>query len=108
MKPQNEAAKAYVSAGYYVLPIVKNGKAIPPKKYGITYGNAAITKKTVEKWFHPDTGKFRGWNIGIATGRTGGVFVMDIDQHGKDDGFQTLNAIIDKEGITNGAVTSHP
>lgn len=92
-----EAAKAYIEAGYYVVPIVRNGKAMPPKRYGITYGNAAITKKTVTKWFEPDTGIFKGWNIGIATGRAGGVFVMDVDTHGKEDGHETLAHILEKE-----------
>lgn len=104
-----EAAKIYAEAGYYVLPIVKNGKAIPPKKYGISYSNAARTSKTIDKWFNPDTGKFRGWNIGIATGREGGVFVMDVDRHGDENGVATLNGIMEAEGaLPSGPVQKTP
>ena len=92
-----QAALHYIEAGYYVVPIVKGGKALPPKKYGISYGNAAITRKTINKWFDPDDGKFAGWNVGIATGRENGVFVMDVDRHGAEDGFKTLQGILDEE-----------
>ena len=88
-----EAAKMYIAAGFYVIPIVKGGKAIPPKRFEISYGNAAKNRKTMERWFHPSDGKFSGWNIGIATGRNDGVFVLDIDRHGEDDGFATIEEI---------------
>lgn len=103
-----EAAKAYIEAGYYVVPIVKNGKAMPPKRYHINYGNAAITRKTINRWFDPDTGTFRGWNIGIATGRTNGVFVMDIDVHGGENGFDTLNHILDGDVLPHGPAQDTP
>lgn len=92
------AAMLYAAAGYYVIPVVKNGKGIPPKKHNVNYGHAARNKKTIEKWYNPDTGVFAGWNIGIATGRHDGVFVMDVDKHGEDNGFDTLDRILDEEG----------
>lgn len=104
-----KSALIYIDAGYYVLPLVKGGKAIPPKKYGISYGNAARTKKTIDKWFDPDTGRFRGWNIGIATGKEGGVFVMDVDTHGKENGYETLDHILKTEGdLPAGPVQNTP
>lgn len=75
------AALWYQSNGIFVLPIMKNGKKLPPKETGINYGSASNKKATIEKWFHPDRGKYAGWNIGIACGKIGGVMAVDIDQH---------------------------
>ena len=84
------AAIAYVEAGFSVLPIVKNGKAIPPKKYKVGYNTASRSKAIVEKWFNPIDGIFVGWNIGLATGKEDGIFVVDVDNHGETNGFETL------------------
>ena len=100
------AALMYVESGFYVLPIVRGGKAIPPRKYEISYGNAARNKKTIEKWFHPDEGLFAGWNVGIATGRNDGVFVLDVDMHDDVNGFETLEEI--NEIIPEGPTQSTP
>lgn len=93
------AAKMYAEAGFYVLPIVKNGKAIPPKKYQVSYAHAARSSKTIDKWFNPDDGVFKGWNIGLATGKQDGIFVIDVDRHGDVNGFNTLAEIMDKEKV---------
>lgn len=90
------AAKEYAKQGMYVLPLRQNSKFLPEQKYGITYGSASRTTATIEKWFHPTEGKYAGWNIGIATGRKGGVFVIDVDRHGKKDGFVSLDKLESK------------
>ena len=77
-----EAAKLYANADFMVIPIRPMGKAIPEKVYNITYSHATSKLSTIEKWFHPHTGKFSGWNIGLACGRSGGIFVVDLDLHG--------------------------
>jgi len=81
-----EAAKMYVSLGWRVIPIVKNSKIIPPKRYNVSYTHATNKLKVVEKWFHPEEGIFAGWNIGLATGRDEGIAVIDIDINGEKQG----------------------
>lgn len=87
------AALEYMKAGYYIVPIVKNDKRLPRKEYGINYGHAARQRKTIEKWFHPDNGKFKGWNIGIACGKEDGIFAIDVDMHGDVNGFKNLERL---------------
>lgn len=91
------AAVEYAAYGMYILPLEKDGKSLPyQKQFNINYGSASKKPDTIEKWFHPMTGKFAGWNIGLATGRENGVFAVDIDTHGEDDGFVNL-AKLEKE-----------
>lgn len=86
------AAKEYIKQGIYVLPLVPNGKKLPSSRYNINYGNASRNPKIIDKWFGPD-GIFEGWNIGIACGREGGVFAVDVDRHGSDDGLTNLQKL---------------
>ena len=74
-----KAALMYVDAGLYVVPIVPGGKALPPERHGINYGNASKSRKTIMSWFGPG-GKFEGWNIGLACGKADGIFVVDLDE----------------------------
>lgn len=88
-----EAAKMYINNGMFVVPLAPNTKKLPDKKYGVNYGSASRNISVIEKWFHPDNGKFAGWNIGIACGREGGVFALDVDRHGDQDGFEELEIL---------------
>jgi hypothetical protein len=90
------AAQEYAKAGFYVLPL--EGKKLPPAKFGVSYSHASKKMATMEKWFHPTEGKFAGHNIGIATGKHDGVFVMDIDRKGKNDGYVALKELTDQFG----------
>lgn len=81
-----EAAMWYAEMGIYIVPVVKNGKRLPSKEYNTAYQHASRNRKVLEKWFDPMEGTFAGWNIGIACGREGGVFAVDIDNHGGVDG----------------------
>jgi len=104
------AAQEYISYGMFVLPLIKNGKSLPyQKEFNINYGTASRKPEIIERWFHPMTGKFAGWNIGLATGRKDGVFAVDIDLHGEDDGFINL-AKLEKEfePLPNGPVQITP
>ena len=74
-----QAALFYAERHIPVVPIVPNGKALPSKETGINYGSASTTKRTIENWFHPSTGEFRGFNIGIACGKSDGFFAFDVD-----------------------------
>ena len=88
------AAQEYINAGIYVLPLAINAKSLPyQKEYNINYGSASRKPETIEKWFHPMNGLFAGWNIGIATGKKDGVFAVDVDMHGEEDGIANLEAL---------------
>lgn len=97
------AALMYAHAGFYVVPIRPNGKAIPPKPRDpsepqFTYDSATRNPNTVSVWWG-EGGIFRGWNIGLACGAKDGIFVLDIDRHGDKDGFETLNSLCEEFSI---------
>ena len=88
------AAKEYIKQGIYIVPLRKNSKYLPEGSTNINYGSASRNLDVIEKWFHPSEGRFKGWNVGIATGREDGIFAVDVDRHGKTDGFVTLDKLI--------------
>lgn len=92
------AALEYIKCGYYIVPLEKGTKKLPRMEFHVNYGSASKKKATIEKWFHPDHGRFKGWNIGIACGRNNGVFAIDIDVHGEDDGFINWAKLETKHG----------
>jgi len=91
-------AKHLAWLGYSIVPLRKLTKILPPRKYNVGYHAASKNEGTLKKWFAPGTGKFRGWNIGIACGKEGGVFVLDVDRHGDTDGVESLNSLEQKYG----------
>jgi len=92
------AALEYINSGIPVVPIVPNGKILPAKKTGANYETASNELKMVNKWFHPEKGTMRGYNIGIACGRIGGVFAVDVDRHGEEDGILALDELEAEHG----------
>lgn len=89
------AAGYYAKQDMYILPLRPGTKWLD-KKGGINYQSASKNPKIIDKWFGPD-GRYEGWNIGIACGREGGVFAVDIDVHG-GDGFRTLERLEKEHG----------
>ena len=96
-----EAAKYYVGLNIFVVPLRGNNKALlNPAKGGINYSSASRNLKVIDRWFGPN-GKYVGCNIGIACGKQGGVFAMDID-NGVDNkgiernGFESLENILEE------------
>ena len=86
-----EAARYYISEGIWVLPLEKNGKGLPQKELGgINYHSASRKIEVIDKWFGP-RGKYEGHNVGIACGKDGGVFAIDVDP--KDGGYDTLSTL---------------
>ena len=76
-----EAALAYASWGWPVLPIVPNGK-LPATAHGVH--DATTDEATIRKWFTDR----EDLNIGIAAGSRSGLVVFDIDpRNGGDDSF---------------------
>ena len=94
------AATFYAERRIPVVPIVPNGKSLPPKETGINYQSASFNLKTIDKWFHPMKGKFRGFNIGIACGGENGFFALDVDTKGEHDGKANLERIMRTKGVT--------
>jgi hypothetical protein len=101
------AALMYAEAGFFIVPIRINGKALPGKSHNFNYSHASKKRKVVDRWFGPE-GKFAGWNIGIATGRRDGTFVLDLDTHGDVDGISTFEGLIPDDFTFNGPVQSTP
>lgn len=93
------SALYYAEQGFYVVPLKPNTKFLPPKKYNVSYPQASKRKSVIEKWFHPTDGVFKGWNVGLATGKKDGMFAIDVDRHGKEDGFVGLDNILREEGL---------
>lgn len=104
-----QAALYYIELGYYLVPLVKGAKRLPRQQYNVNYGHASRNKKVIDKWFEPEKGKFAGWNIGIACGREGGVFALDIDRHGDKNGFKTIERLEKKfEPLPLGPIQTTP
>lgn len=92
------AALEYIGSGLYVVPLMKGGKKLPiDKSFNISYMSASKDPDIVKRWFDPDKGVFKGWNIGIATGKSDGVFVVDLDIK-KEDGIAIFDAMAVKNG----------
>ena len=87
------AAIEYSKMGWHLVPIVPNGKRLPRKETNINYGSASNNRKTIDGWFNPDHGKFAGNNVGIACGKEGGLFVIDVDRHGENDGLESFGKL---------------
>ena len=70
--PLLQAALNYAAKGFYVLPLKPQGKE-PLTPNG--YKNASIDTSTIVSWWSNNPLA----NIGIATGKTSNIFVVDID-----------------------------
>lgn len=79
MTTKFEAALAYASWGWSVLPVVPNGK-IPATQHGVN--DATTDAEQIARWWtqNPD------YNIGIAAGERSGIVVFDIDPRNGGDG----------------------
>lgn len=93
------AARFYIKNGLYVIPVMPNGKSLPSKMYNIGYQHASKNKNTIDSWFGVG-GRFRGFNLGIACGKRGGVFAVDIDVEDSkgNRGFDNLAILEEKYG----------
>ncbi len=112
------AAKYYISLGWPVIPLGKPdgdwAKKLPGGSSNINYSHPSIKSATIDKWFHPDTGKFSSHNIGIGTGNKtdkglSPVFVVDADQKGEEDGITNLkNLQHENSWFAKGPVATTP
>lgn len=91
-----EAALAYASWGWHVLPVVPNGK-VPATQHGVN--DATTDQEQIRKWWtqNPDL------NVGIAAGAKSGLVVFDIDpRNGGDDSWRQW--ILEHGSIDDGAI----
>lgn len=72
MNPLLEAAKAYVSLGWYIFPCVPGGKA-PANRNGCRGASNDLAQ--IERWWSENP----NYNIALACGVASGVYVVDID-----------------------------
>jgi len=91
-------AMYYAQCGYYVIPVRKNAKKLPGGKYPITYADASKRQEMVSAWFNPDNGRYKGLNIGIACGKSDGVFAVDMDLKENINGIENFEVIEAEEG----------
>ena len=81
-----EAALAYASWGWPVLPIVPNGK-LPATAHGVH--DASTDEATIRRWFEGRD----DLNLAIAAGARSGLVVFDVDpRNGGDDSFAEWTA----------------
>jgi hypothetical protein len=76
---KHEAALAYASWGWHVIPVVPNGK-VPATQHGVK--DATTDAEQITRWWTLNP----NYNIGIAAGERSGIIVFDIDpRNGGDD-----------------------
>lgn len=75
-----DAADFYVSLGWSVFPL-KAGAKIPAVKGGRGFKDATTDAKQIDIWAR----QYPGCNIGIVTGATSGIVVIDIDPRNGGD-----------------------
>lgn len=81
-----EAALAYASWGWHVLPVVPNGK-VPATRHGVH--DSTTDEAKIKHWWaeNPD------FNVGVATGEKSGIVVFDIDpRNGGDTSWEQFQA----------------
>ena len=87
MKNLGAIAEEYAERGWPVFPLIDNGKL--PRKNSNGFHDATIDLAQVETWWTASPLA----NIGIATGETSGVYVIDVDTPSaahKSDGEKSL------------------
>ena len=75
---KREAALAYASWGWHVLPVVPNGK-VPATRHGVH--DSTIDPDKINQWWTENP----NYNIGVATGEKSGIIVFDIDPRNGGD-----------------------
>jgi hypothetical protein len=82
MTTKADAALAYASWGWHVLPVLPNAKT-PATRHGVN--DATTDPEQIRRWWqeNPD------YNVGIAAGAVSGLIVCDIDpRNGGNDGWR--------------------
>jgi len=87
-------AKLLATLGYWVLPVARLEKGYPKKEFNAN--SASRNPKQIDEWFHPDNGKFAGFNLAIACGQKDGtgIVIADADCHGRGDGVEEWRELV--------------
>ena len=89
--PKIDAALTYADRGWAVLPLRGKLPAIPKAKGGRGVHDATTNSDTIKAWWE----KYPDANIGVATGRASGFWVLDVDG---DEGEQSLAELQGEHG----------
>lgn len=101
-KSEYDEAKAARAAGNTDAPKIdqkhykQHGGKAPA--FGNQYAKATVSQPTIESWWHPTTGKYRGNNVCLMTGEKSGVVVIDLDVKPDEgvDGMAWWSALVTK------------
>lgn len=93
MLTKAEAALAYASWGWSVIPVVPNGK-VPATQHGVK--DATTNPEQIARWWAQNP----NFNIGIAAGALSGIVVFDIDP--RNGGDSSWDAWTQKNGAVPG------
>lgn len=108
-----EAAQEYALRKWAVFPVhgIVHGRCTcgkadcsnPGKHPAVNNGfhSATTNPIQIEFWW----GKHPAWNIGIATGKVSGIFVVDLDISPTKDGFASLKALENVHGPVGATAT---
>lgn len=89
-------ALACAALGWHVLPLRSTDKK-PAMRGWPT--RATADPGVIRDWWDAN-GEFPGCNVGVATGRESGIWVLDVDV-GSENGFTTLRALLAQHGATD-------
>lgn len=71
----HQAARWYASNGFYIIPFYASGGY--PK--GLSQRHATIKLETIDEWWHPVDGLYKGCSIAMAHGGQAGTCAVDLD-----------------------------
>ncbi len=104
----HKAAIYYVSIGLKVVPVPPNTKRLPNSSESSeseipNYARSSSIRSTIDRWFNPKNGKYKGWNIGIGCGGYGNIYAVDLDMKNGLNGIEQWDKLLEQneEGDLN-------
>lgn len=97
-----ECALNYRDLGWSVIPIKPDGS----KRSAVLwtkYQTELPSKEEIFNWF---TGMYRGYNIGVVTGKVSQVWVLDLDNKDHENGLESFAALEKQFGVASDTLSS--